>query len=322
MTDIYDGSIQSLLETCEDDWGDPDINRENLIPLGLGPIDEAIWGLDQKNGDLVLIIGPEKARKSTLLYNMIINYMMADKPTEKPITVIDTLEPGVPPKKVRDYLLSNVATRYLMECGHRTRVCQVCKTPTCKQLVLCPEHLLYMKRTDEQAAAIEAAKMTLNKWPLRIFGPAWGEGRVRDLTYSKKRWKHLIKKHNTKIIAVDHLQQYSFTDTDNDHEKQIRSFSAVSDLVAEHKIIFLLVSQVSLTSEREARQGLGELIAKGGKKGAQDANVQLEVKYKPGQGYFQVKITRSRRSGGLPTVTIPLEENSGAISGKPFLEGK
>src|SRR5512139_1179535 len=104
-------SIGHLISLCEKDWGDPIANRTLLLPTGLPPLDKAVYGLDTINGEVVLVQGPEKQRKSTLVANIIVHYMMSAKPVEKPLTVIDTLESGMPPRRYRDFLISMVATQ-------------------------------------------------------------------------------------------------------------------------------------------------------------------------------------------------------------------
>src|SRR5512143_3184841 len=134
MTDrLYDPqrqTIRTLIKQCEQDWGDPVANRTMLLPTGLTPLDKAVYGLDTINGEVVLIQGPEKQRKSTLVANIIVNYMMSAKPAEKPLTVIDTLESGMLPRRYRDFLISMVATQYVFDMGHVAGAyCPACNAP-------------------------------------------------------------------------------------------------------------------------------------------------------------------------------------------------
>ncbi len=70
-------TIGHLISLCEEDWGDPISNRTMLLPTGLAPLDKAVYGLDTINGEVVLVQGPEKQRKSTLVANIIVNYMLS-----------------------------------------------------------------------------------------------------------------------------------------------------------------------------------------------------------------------------------------------------
>src|SRR5512143_1794869 len=121
MTDrLYDPqrqTIRTLIKQCEQDWGDPVANRTLLLPTGLAPLDKAVYGLDTINGEVLLIQGPEKQRKSTLVANIIVNYMLSAKPAGKPLTVIDTLESGMQPKRYRDLIISMVTTQLLFDIG-------------------------------------------------------------------------------------------------------------------------------------------------------------------------------------------------------------
>lgn len=310
----YTGRIQELNKQCEADWGNPEENVKHLVPLGLGVIDAAIWGLNMIDGDLILIIGEEKNRKSTLLYNILINIMMNKLPETKPKVCFDTLEPGVPPKRVRDLLLCNVATRLLLEIGHKQAgACSICGGSKCKQIGLSPEVLRFRKLTDEQNAVISAARMETNKWPLRIYGPAEEEGQTKNIQKANQRWRELVDE-GCQIIMSDHLQQYDIPG--NEYERQAQALGFINVLVAEMKIAFLAVSQVSLTSIREAKQGIGVLDATGGRKAAQDCNIEFTVHYHPSIQSIEVEITRTRRSGQTQAM-IPIERESGAIIGVP-----
>ena len=316
-------SIQTLLARCEDDWGTPEVNREMLLPFGVKPLDLALYGMDVINGELILIQGPEKQRKTTFVANIIAYYMQAPKPKVKPLTVIDTLESGMTPGRYRDTLISIVATQILLRDGHKHKqFCPVCGTSQCQMLGISPEFLRYNRRKEDQAAAIKEAIEIMSAWPLQIYGANEKEGYTRSLEASvsggvdfKSRWKRLIEEYGAKVFVTDHLQQYSFFETVTDYEKQLRTIAAVSDRVAEDHIVNLLISQVSLGSQREAASGTGKMYATGGKKGAAEATSIMSVNYESGSGEVCITLEDSRKSGAF-SVYQPLEDVSGAFYGE------
>lgn len=315
-------SIQQRLLSRQARWGDPEKNREKLIPLGLGPIDLAVWGLDGQNGDLILWIGEEKARKSTVVRNVIINIMTAPLPLIKPATVIDVLETGEPPDVVADALLCNLATRLLHSSGHRSLgACPLCKGE-CREMKLSSYFVTFSHLSDAQENALNVAAEEMMNWPLLIFGAGRNDGMTRNMARSKQRWDYLIEQGKMNQLVIDHLQQYSSLETIlSDYEKQIRGLAEISDLVATNKIIAHIISQISLTSLRELRSGSTDKVdAAGGRKAAQEANLEFTIR-KMNDNQVEIKITRTRRSGTL-TVTLPIEKESGAQLAIPVLKGK
>lgn len=314
----YDPSVQALTQGSRERWGNPEDNLASLLPFGFDPIDRAVYGVDLVYGDLVVIIGRRKDRKTTFVNNCIVNWMTREQLSIKPLVVYDILESGSPPEKVSDTLLCNLASRYLIQNGHRVRgICPLCND-RCKHLTLCPEFLLYEEKTNEQNKAIDKAIETMQTWPLMIYGPAYQKGHTRNLDQAVLRWKRLID-NGAKIFIVDHIQQYSRGDQLlSDYEKQILVVEKISEIVAEHGVVFIAVSQVSLTSVREARLGTGELIAAGGEKGTQEANLQFTINYNPFDWQIRAQISATRRSAMIE-VGIAIDVVSGAYYGETNL---
>ncbi len=323
-------TIQHLISECEADWGDPIANRAVLLPTGLAPLDKAVYGLDVVNGEVVLVQGPEKQRKSTLVANIIVNYMMSPRPVEKPLTVIDTLESGMPPKRYRDFLISMVATQMLFDLGHvHGAYCPVCNAPQCKEMGISPDFLRYNSRTATQAEMIQEAMNIISRWRLHIYGASDAEGHSRNLVASvigtkdlSSRWKHLIDDYDAKVFVTDHLQQYSFDGGFlTDYEKQIRTIAAVSDIVAARQIVCLLISQISLTSQREAASGTGKYTASGGRKAAAESTSIISVNYEGGSSECCITLEDSRKSAPFSMYTS-LEPASGRFYGEVSLGRK
>jgi len=350
VPELYDPTIQTLLSQVEEDWGDPDVNREKLIPYGIKEFDKYLYGIDIINGELILVLGKEKNRKTTFAINVLINYMTDETLQEKPVTVIDTLESGMTPTRYRDQMIANLATRWLISEGHFPKgACSECGADLCRQTNFSPEFLRYHNRTPAQLMAINYAIETMASWPLYLFGANPSQGGTRNLLTSVKggqtmedtwhqdwkhliasvpvlekesRWDYMIREYGAKIFIADHVQQYSFQTDITDYEKQLRAVSAISDMVSFHQIAAIVLSQVSLTSVRDSRSGHGRQGAMGGSKLAQEANVALSTHYDPDHGgMMSISIEESRKSGGFH-VLQRLDDTSGAYYGNSEMRWK
>lgn len=345
---VYDPFLSSLLEQTKDDWGNPEENRKHLVPYGIKPFDRALYGIDIHNGELITVMGQEKQRKTTFAINIAINVMQAEKPPEKPLIVIDSLESGMHPARYRDQMIANVTSRIMLADGHRSLGgCPVCNTQHCAELVLSPEFLRYNNRSVTQAEAISRAMEEMSTWPVLIFGANPYQGDTRSLAPSVSRpagvdrntwhydwlkekdagieelrkierisrWEWLKEEFDARIFITDHVQQYAFTGEPNDYEKQLRAVGAVGDFVAKWQVAVMMLSQVSLTSVRESKAG-GKIRGLGGSKVSQEANVIFGSFYRPKDGYQKIEILDSRKSSTF-AVKQPLDESSGAYFGEP-----
>jgi hypothetical protein len=323
--DVYDPRVQRLIENQENYWGDPRQNKEKLIPYGIKYIDDALYGIDP-DGELVVIQGEEKNRKTTLLANVLCNIMTWPRLKEKPVINIDSLESGMRPEKYKDTLISIMATRYLISTGHQAGdFCNMCGGK-CRHMGISPKFLRFMERTKEQKDAVDYASDTIYEWPLLIHGASLKQGNTRSLKDAaigmkdkKARWVRLIEMFGMRINAVDHGQQYAFEDDPTDYEKQLRSVAAIGDFVSQYGTTTFFLSQVSLTSARDVKANGGKLVAAGGAKAAQEANTVLSTSYKPGSGVIKIKIEESRDAGSFP-VWQRLDDTSGCFYGDASIE--
>lgn len=313
----YDPTMRALVAQCEDDWGDPLVNRQSLVPYGIDLIDMATYGIDL-NGEFILIQGDRKNRKTTFLTNILANVFTREK-TMKPVIGSDVLETGIRPKKYRDMLLSNVASRYLIEQGHRPEQCPVCRLPECKQLGIHPKFLRYNTRTQEQLDAIDYAKWVTSEWSLLIHGAGREVGNTRDLKGSLERWVRMKDEYGLQVITVDHIQQYAFADEPTDYEKQIRAVGMIGDFVAKYSVTCLALSQVSMGSLRESKTTGGKLTAAGGAKAAQEANTVFSTGYTDGTDFMKIRIEEAREASGF-TVYQKIDPSSGAFYGQASTE--
>ncbi len=329
----YDPTIQRFVNEAEQRWGNPLQNRELLYPYGIKPLDMALYGLDVINGELIIVQGEEKQRKTTLVENIIINgQLYAGK--HRPLVVIDMLESGMRPEKYFDTLVANLASRILVEQGHNpnpTLPCEICsrgrrESVKCQELVLSHKFLRYNTRTERQKDAIKAAMDRMNGWKMHIYGPREEEGDTRNLEASitgtkdqKSRWVRLCEEHGSVIFVSDHLQQYSVPGTD--YEKMLQVVPAHANVVATRNAVVFSITQVSMTSAREAASGMGKFTAAGGRKAAQEGNTIISTGYVSGQGKMAITVEDSRDAGSF-SLWQHLEENSGAFHGESMRVNK
>lgn len=316
----YTGLIQDLLDSAEDDWGDTEQNRLHMVRYGIATLDKALLGLDTDNGELIVVYGAEKKRKTTFVVNTIINYMTAPLPVQKPPTMYDSLESGMPPKRIRDMFITNLASRRLIDKGHYPHSlgrCPVCKTEICQELIMRPEILKYHRLSRSQEDAKQWAMDTMYEWPLSIFGSRQDQGKARNLVYSVRgdedrdaRWHRMIEERGVEIIVSDHAQQYA-TAGRNVFDKLAEVVDPISNFVAEEGCVIFLVSQISLTSLRESKSG-GMQYATGGKRASEEANVIFGTDYENSTGRMKISILESRRSPSLDVIQ-DLDDTSGAF---------
>jgi hypothetical protein len=313
----YNPAIAALIEKTSLDWGDPLANRVNLIPYGIKHIDLALFGIDA-SGEFIVVQGPEKSRKTTFLLNVITN-IFTWKPgqTNKPVVNWDSLETGMRPEKVRDYLISIMATRYLVDQGHSANTrCQVCGSDRCSELGISPKFLRYNTRTQRQKTAIEFALDVIAGWSLTIHGPSGKQGATRNLSEAPKRWKKLIDDHGVNMLVVDHIQQYNVGASDSDYEKQLAAVGTLGDFCAEYGLPVFAVSQVSMGSLKESQVSGSRLVAAGGAKAAQEANTVFSIRYNETLSKVVIKIEEAREAGSF-SVFQGLDVVSGSFIGDP-----
>lgn len=324
ITEGYNPFVGARLERIDERWGTPERNAAALVPYYLPALDKALEGMDSMMGQLDIVQGPAKGRKTTFTINQIIS-VMERKPAGKvepntkrivPVTVVDALESNMNADQYEDVIISNLATRILMEMGHKANTsCPVCG-PRCKHMGLYAKFLRTHDRTKEQAFAIAEARSRMKHWPLLIYDAKLGQGNTRSLTASLERWEMLITKYDAKWFVIDHLQQYESPTGKpwSAYEQQMFVIPPVSGIVAKHSAMITLLSQVSLSSRNAAAQGFGEMMAAGGEKAKAEASNVFTMNYESGASELMVTLEDSRWSAPF-SVMQPLDITSGAWSG-------
>lgn len=324
MTQTYDPNIKARVLASRERRENPEENRELLVPYGIRVLDKNFYGIGvDRGGELVLLIAEEKNRKTTLVINIIINVNTDPYIKHRPAWVIDTLESGMNEDRYTDAMIVNLASRHLIAKGHvplSRGFCKACGKPQCQELVLTPEYIHYHNLTSKQAEVVTQAEEEIMTWPVKVYGAALDRGDTRNLPaavdlqreqYQQSRWLRL-RDEGYDIFITDHVQQYRFgIEHQTDYEKMIRSMNRFGDFVASTGAVVFAVSQVSLTSIREAKSG-GKLTASGGRKGHQEATKIISTDYEPESGSIKLNIEGSRVSG-LGFSEVPLDDVSGAM---------
>lgn len=330
----FDPRIQAHLIKAKQRWENVDENVSLLVRYRIPFLDTHLYGIRVDTGELIVIVAEEKNRKTTLVINIVANIMTDPKLEKKPYTVIDVLESGMPTDRYTDQMISNLASRYLMSMGHvpvSHGACRICKGK-CKELRICPEFLMFERKSPQQQKAIDWAWDEMYTWPIDIWGAGIHEGDTRnlettlgDIDKKTSRWVQRVEEVGAKIFVSDHAQQYQLLNKYGfvtDYEKLVASVGKMGTFVAKYNAVVFLIAQTSLTSLREAMAG-GKLRSSGGKKPHEEANVTISTKYEQYSGIMGVNLQGSRRSGTAKE-NIPIDDISGAIFSPniyTFIEG-
>lgn len=329
----YDPTFKGLLARTKDDWADPFEAQKYLLSYKVGPeFDNAMWGLDLSDGELITIQAPKKNRKTTFLANLILNLVPQ---------LIDfgywyaayTLESGMKPTAYRDVLIAMDATKKMVHkvfgTGDRSRWPETRDILAQKdlkdehgntQLRLTKKYMRYGLKTSFQQAAIDASLKAMEDWPLTIFGPAKGEGSSRDLDKLIKGWELLYegkypglvgKEH--RLFSLDHINQLSGFNGEAYRLLQT-AVPRISDFVVTHPgSTAIVLSQVSLGSKRAAEDDM-DMVASGGMKLAEESTTVLQTKYDRDNDPYHITVTTvDARYEPAPVMMCPIEPNSGVF---------
>lgn len=294
-------------------------------------------GVDIENGELIVIQGPEKHRKTTLALNLVRSWCRSGK-LQGGRVLVETLESGMSPKKYKQALVVMQATasmanelyggvskfpmlrKALDEYTDMTAI-RDARDPASPDgnvgdlFRLSVKYALTADRTPLQHRAITAAVKEVNEWPLIIYGAPIKKGRTKLLeTLNGKspseclpyrRWQAAVEKLDVRIIVVDHVQGYSGGSAYDVLERAVAYMAAA---VAELGVVMIAVSQLSLTSRRSGN----EKYARGGARLAEEANLVLLVSYPQNADYMQIECAAARDEPP-PTIKVPIEKHSGLL---------
>lgn len=310
--EVYNPEASALALKAVSRWGKREERRHNLVKYGIPDLDLALSGINTEDGELNIVQGFHKHRKTTFMINVMCNIMTDPSVENKPGIAVFTLESGMSPNRYIDQILCVLATRFLLQHNHtHDEYCMVCGAPQCRALGLTPEFLALMELNRYQKEAIEwSINEVLKKNRLFIFGANPVEGDSRSLRSTLQLVDYMVKSDGVKIVVADHAQQYDEGETSYDKlEKVIDGYGT---MVAKYNFAAFILSQVSLTSWREAKQGTGSTTATGGNRGAQEAVSVLETSYQSGDDKMVIAIKESRKAESLQ-VQVPIEKKSGCF---------
>jgi hypothetical protein len=171
-----------------------------------------------------------------------------------------------------------------------------------------------------QHESIEQAKIVLSALPITIFGPFRDEGDARNLKAQAKRWHSLYQGEHPeakgfphRLFADDHIQQHK--GFNSDYQKLEAVVNEHSLFITTHPgTVVIDVSQLSTTSIRLERQGMGPAQAKGGGKLGAEINVLFRTTYDKDATphLIGIAVEETRRRPPVPVVQ-EIEPNSGAF---------
>lgn len=342
LTTPYNPTLEGLLAKAKEDWGDPEEAKKWLINYKIGPeFDNAMWGLDLSQGELITIQAPKKMRKTTFLINLIRNFVPQLLPFDYWYAHY-TLESGMRPTAIRDILIGQEAT--CMMVGKVFGTMNRAKWPEVRtilaqkdlmddhnhtQLRLTKKYMRYGFKTPFQQAAIDAALDKMKTYPLTIFGPAAGEGSSRDLDKLLKGWELLYegkypgllgKKH--RIFSLDHINQLSGFNGEI-YRLLHTAVPRISDFVVTHPgVTAFILAQVSYSSQKDAGDD-GKMVAAGGFKLAEESTTVFQTEYDNDKDPFSMGlITVDARYEPAPYMTAEIEPNSGAFLRPAYPRGR
>lgn len=341
--------IKDLIDGATERWGDPAENIGRLVPFGINIVDERLLGVPIDRGGIFGIQGSPGSRKTTFLINVIANQCLSGRLPQGYHIAIDTLESGMTIERYADIVIAIVATKFLVywhwnesqekdinrllamglpqskvdrlieEVGFEENGRFV------RETVLRPEFFIYGRRTPRQQEAIKMSRAIVRNWPIFIFGvsehsdPEVATARttiVTSLAHSVERWKWLSEERNMRELAIDHLQEYAFADNPNDYEKMKRVVGMVAQWQKACRGVAWVVTQIGVTSAREARRGGTKAHGQGGQVLEAQSQVMWEVSYDEERPNIMcLKRPIKSRVGMHNDMAIPIEPNSGAFIG-------
>ncbi len=346
---MYVATMRDLVDNVEDEWGDPDENIGRIVPFGYKLIDEAMVGLPIDRGMIIVLQGVSGARKTSMAINFLVNQCLSGRLPQGYHIAYDTLESGMTVERIRDIMLSMVATKFLVywywnDTDERDIVQLLSRgLPDGKPIanlvnnvqsngkrdtVLRPEAFRFYL-SEKQHVAKMMAKNVIRNWPVFIFGasehketdirklrttPTW------NLEQSAKRWSLLYDEYNVRQLYIDHGNAYVFADNPNDYEIQKRVMSSIQGWQKESLGIAWLLAQVGVGAARAARSEGIDPNAAGGNIWERESSVTWTVIYDPDDPYFtKLKRPNKSRIGMHPDLAIMIEPFSGVTIGQATL---
>lgn len=313
MSKEYNPLVKKHLENLEEEWGDPEVNKENVVSYGIKPFDAILYGINL-DGELIVIQGEEKNRKTTVTLN-VIKHISQTRPEIN--VVIDTLESSMNYARYRDSLISMLMTEHLMEnTDHSNNICPICKGSCDLIGQLSPEAFKYkrdMFPTLDFNKGLQYAIDILSKTNFRIYDGRLERGNTRNLKESLGRWRRLRDDNKMDLLVVDHVQQYQIDNVaySEAYAKLETAVGEIGNFIGQYGVPVIMLTQVSLTSRRKAKSA-SDYMATGGAKANQEANVVFTSDRKA-RGKVDLILSYSRISGG-GKVELDLEPSSGLIT--------
>jgi len=340
---LFNPTISGLVAATEEDWGDTKQNVEDAIRYRIKPIDDALFGINMRDGEMIGVHAVKKMRKSTLVLNLVLGFAHQLKGRSEGYWVCaDTLESGMPPQAYRDSLIAMAATRLLVSRFYGNDRDKWPSVETIKahpelgpMMNISREFFLYGRRTPEQQEAIELAKRAVASMPISIFGAASFQGKTRNVDATVKRWSELyhgkyIHRHKIggeikevdmtglhhRIFSTDHISQLSGFGASS-FEMQETVVSKYAEFCTEHPgSVVIAVGQIGSSSAKDEKRGFGDANTKGGTALAAEVTVLFRTEYDKDKSPFKMKIwVQDTRKRPPPPIIQDIDDQSGAFLG-------
>lgn len=341
----FDPTIAGLVKMADDDWGDRDENLEHALWFRIPPIDNALYGINIKKGEMVGIQADRKNRKSTLLLNFVVGFASQLKKKGHPWWICcDTLESGMPPSAYRDSLIAIVATRLYVAQYYGNDPAKWPRVEDLraddahnKAMVISREFFEYGRRTEIQHGVINRSKNALSQLPISIFGGAASMGSASNAEITIQRWSDLyhgryihknkngedidMRGQEYRIFTCDHISRGSA----DHYTKQESVVSLQGEFLITHPgAVVISVAQIGTGALDKERMGYGKAHAKGGTALAAEATILFRTRYDEVNDphHIGISVDNTRRKPPPPVMQdIDLESGAFLQPGRKIIKG-
>lgn len=298
------------------------------------------------SGQMIAVVGQKKNRKTTFVLNLVRNWCLQHDRLRGGTVLWESLESGQTPVSVKQQLICMEATNYLVQdvWGSNKNIPNILRRgedqytnmnvirdkrdPSYGQeshsllFTLSRQFALSATRSELQHRSIIEAKKRVDAWPLLFYGAPSNQGATKALEYPEgglleellpyKRWAYAARKHNVKIIVVDHVNAYRGV---NDYDRQQKAIVHAASAVAELGVVLVAICQPSRASTSNG----GTLRSRGGDRWEEEANTVIHTRYNQGDDKMHLHCADAREAP-FPDIWVPLEMRSGLLFPSSYLD--
>lgn len=303
--------------------GDP---RRNRVPFGIYHMDLAFdRGIKPLSPQIIAVQGGSGSRKTTTVFNIIINQILSGTLPDDHMIGMDMLESGMTVERLFLIMQCMIAVKIMIYEFHtgpqgvdslwkmfnRPLPCRLSPQDILSQIetngrpdtMLNPDFLeaCYVGQpgytlSQRQIDAYEIASETVHKFPIAAFGVSEHydddvrkkrHTRTKHLSESLERWLHCTKEYGMRQLVVDYLQEYYIPGVVDHYPKQLHVVPIISEWVEESGSTAWVIGQEGLGHQRDARSRNGDVIGQsGGDILMSQSQLNLRVEYRRRQNPF------------------------------------